>query len=200
MSSALPARANTITFDTASVGPLTSPQTEAGFTYSTASGYLDINGSGDPGDLLEGNAPAIADHGGTVKFVSAGLSPYFNFVSVDFSAFDEFLATSQPLVVTGLLNNVVIGTDTYTAASTHYNSTQLNWTLETASSLAGQKIDELLIRLDAGVEGGGGFYTEAIDNVILTPLAGVPEPGGLLVFAAGLLGLGIISSRWSSRR
>ena len=53
---ASPAFADLITFETAPSGAgFTGPVTENGFTYSTLSGGLFVNGLGNPGQDMEGN-------------------------------------------------------------------------------------------------------------------------------------------------
>jgi len=183
---ASPALANKITFDTTNFGSLTGPVTENGFTYSTLSGELFVNSPGNPGQDMEGSEAA---GGGALKIVSA-TGGDFDFNALDYSAFNISGTGSQMLVVKGLLGASTVGMDTYTLASTS-NIPYTNWTTELASVLAGKTLSELDITLNAGFPA----FTEAIDNVVLTPLAAVPEPSSLALLGAGVLALGWVRRR-----
>jgi hypothetical protein len=188
---ASPAFANTITFETAPFRGFTGPVTEAGFTYSTLSGGLFVNSFGNPGQDMEG---AERVGGGVLKIVRAGGGD-FNFDDVDFAAFDSTGTGSQTLQVAGLLGASMVGTDMYTLANTSIFSPKYsNWTTEAASVLAGKTLSELDITLNAGLALSFAF-TEAIDNVVLTPVSAVPEPASLALLGAGVLALG-----WLRRR
>src|SRR5262249_3069397 len=72
----VPAFANKITFETASLGVFTGPVTEDGFTYSKLSGGLFVAQFGNPGKDLEGLSTV---GGGILKIVSGtGGDFYFN--------------------------------------------------------------------------------------------------------------------------
>lgn len=197
---ATPALANTITFSTASTSPIggvfAGAVTEAGFTYSTKSGGLYANTFGNPGNDMEGEDNA---GGGVLQIVSA-TGGDFNFNSLDFSAYSSEPPTTPSfltLTVTGLLGGSTLGSETYTLSTTKtYAPTYSNWTTEGANVLAGVTLSQLDISLPAGTDGSCYCYWNAnIDNVVLTPLSSVPEPGTLALLAAGLLGLG-----WAMRR
>lgn len=192
---ASPALANTITFETAPFGAgFTGPVTENGFTYSTLSGGLFINALGNPGQDAEGNEVA---GGGGLKIVSATGSN-FNFNALDFSAFALSGTGSQTLNVEGFLGGSSVGVDQYTLANTNvFNPKYDNWTTEAASVLAGKSISELDITLKAGI---AGFFSENIDNVVLTPLqASVPEPSSLTIFALATVAASLIRLRQHRR-
>jgi hypothetical protein len=169
-----PALANTITFETASIGGFTGPVTESGFSYSTLSGGLFVNSFGNPGHNMEGTE---AVGGGVLKIIQAG-GGNFDFNDLDFAANQLLGVGTQTLVVQGLLGGSLVGVDQYTLPN---NSVYVT---ETASVLAGKTLSELDITLNAGTT--PETFTERIDNVVLTP---VPEPNGLLVLLLGLPGI-----------
>lgn len=188
---ASPAVASTITFATTPVGGFTGPTTEDGFTYSLLSGGLFVQDVGNPGQDMEG---AIEFGGGALKIVSAGAATFI-FDSVDFAAFDSAGTGSQTLSVEGSLGGSAIGTDHYTLANTDVTQPKYaNWTTEAAASLAGKTLSELDILLPAGAFPNGSFFTEAIDNVVLTPVA-APEPASLMLLVSSLLGLRLARRR-----
>jgi hypothetical protein len=183
---ASPAFANVITFETAPLGGLTGPVTENGFTYSTLSGGLEVDGFGNPGQDMTGaggNNP-LGNEGGVLKIVSA-TGGDFDFNALDYSAFNASVTGSQTLVVKGLLGGSTVGMDTYTLTSTS-NIPYTNWTTELASVLAGKTLSELDITLNAGFHS-----SENIDNVVLTPVPvpAVPQPFSLALLGAGVLAL-----------
>jgi hypothetical protein len=185
---ALPALANTITFETSTVGTFTGPVTENGFTYSKLSGALLVN------PLLPGNplkdAEGTISGGGVLKIVSAG-GHDFTFNALDFSAFDVSGAGSQTLKVEGFLGGSSVGLDQYTLANTKvFNPKYDNWTAEAASVLAGKSISELDITLNASIAGLGSLFNESVDNVVLTPeVAAITEPSSL-----ALLGVAVVAA------
>ena len=185
---ALPAVANTITFETAPFGPgFNGPITEAGFTYSKLNGALFVNNLGNPGQDVEGASAVVGAAGGDVlKIVSAALGD-FDFDGLDFAAFDLSGTGSQTLKVEGFLGGSSVGVDQYTLANTNKisNSKYSNWTTEVASVLAGKNISELDITLNANAANSGSLFDEAVDNVVLTPEQGaIPEPSSLTLLAA----------------
>lgn len=190
-----PVLANTITFSTATASgaPFSGPVSEAGFTYSTKSGILYVDSFGNPGNDMEGYEETGG--GGVLQIVSANGGD-FNFNALDFSAYayDPANVDSLTLTVTGLLGGSTVGSDSYTLATTStFNPTYLNWTTESANTLAGQTLSQLDISITAGCN--SSCWSDNIDNVVLTPLSSVPEPGTLVLLAAGLLGLGFVVRR-----
>ena len=190
---ALPALANTITFDTANLGVFTGSVTEDGFTYSKLSGGLLVDQFGNPGRDLEGLSTV---GGGVVKIVSA-TGGDFNFNALDFSAFDLSGTGSQTLKVEGFLGGSSVGADQYTLANTKvFDPKYDNWTTEAASVLAGKSISELDITLSASIAGTGSLFNENIDNLVLTPdLAAIPEPASLTILTVAALGASFIRRR-----
>lgn len=182
------AQAAVITFATAPTGTFAGPVTEDGFTYRTESGALLVDTLGDPtGHDMEGSS---GSGGGVLSITGGGV---FTFSGLDFAAYDSAGSSSgtQTLTVSGFLNGVLAGTDSYTLTSTNGASpTYSNWSAETASVLAGRRIDDLLITLDAGST--PAFYYAAIDNIALTPAPAVPEPA-----AAALVGVGLLALGWA---
>ena len=191
---ALPAFANTITFETAAVGTFTGPVTENGFTYSKLSGALLVN------PLLPGNplkdAEGTISGGGVLKIVSVG-GDDFTFSALDFSAFDLSGAGSQTLRVEGFLGGSSVGLDQYTLANTKvFNPKYDNWTTEAASVLAGKSISELDITLNASIAGLGSLFNESVDNVVLTPeVAAITEPSSLALLGVAMIAVGSIRLR-----
>jgi hypothetical protein len=184
------AAANTITFETASLGAgINSPVTENGFTYSTLSGSLSVTPFGNPGHDAEG---LQSSGGGVLKIVSA-TGDKFNFNSLDFAAFDFSGNGSQTLRVEGFSEASSVGVDQYTLANTNiFDPKYANWTTEAASALAGKSLSELDIALDAS-NAGGSISNENIDNVVLTPLdAAIPEPSSLLLLGVAMVGASFI--------
>jgi hypothetical protein len=184
---ASPAGAGTITFETAPSGPsFTGPVTEAGFTYSTASGGLFVNSYGNPsGQDMEGQG---SSGGGVLDIVKAG-GGTFTFGNLDYAAYDISGVGGQTLFVTGYLGGSTVATDMFTLANTsNYNPTFANWTNFAAVNLAGQSIDDLKISLFAA--GAGGTTLQTVDNITLNGVGGVPEPSAWALMLAGFAGLG----------
>ena len=191
---ASPALANTITFETATLGAgFTGPITEDGFTYSTFSGGLFINQFGNPGKDAEGNQSL---GGGVLKVVSA-TGGDFNFNALDFAAFDLLGTGSQTLTVEGFIGGSSVGVDQYTLANTAvFSPKYANWTTEAASVLAGKTVSELRIPLTASNAGTGFTFGENVDNVVLTPvLAQIPEPASLAPLGVAVVGASLVRLR-----
>ncbi len=182
---AAPADATVITFGTAPGGAFGAKVTQGGFTYSTYSGSLFVDNLGDPsGQDMEGS---VGGGGGVLAISGGGL---FTYSGLDFAAYDSGGSSSgtQTLTVRGFLNGVLAGTDTYTLTDTNaVRPTYSNWSVESASALAGKRIDDLLITLDGGTS--PTFHNAAIDNVVVTPAAAVPEPTTFLLFGGFVLAL-----------
>lgn len=181
---AVPAHAAVITFATAAPGTFSGSVTQDGFTYGTQSGQLYVDTLGDPsGHDMEGS---IGGGGGVLAITDGGV---FTYSGLDFAAYDSAGSSSgsQTLTVSGYLDGVLVGTDRYKLTSTNgANPTYSNWSAETATVLAGRRIDDLLITLDAGST--PDFHNAAIDNIVVTPAsAAVPEPATSLLFGAGVL-------------
>lgn len=180
------AHAAIITFATAPTGTFSRSVTEDGFTYTTHAGALYVDTLGDPaGHDMEGSS---GSGGGVLAIADGGV---FTYSGLDFAAYDSAGSSSgaQTLTVSGFLNGVLAGTDSYTLTSTNgANPTYSNWSAEAASVLAGRRIDDLLITLDAGST--PAFYYAAIDNVAVTPAPAVPEPAAAALVSVGLLALG----------
>jgi hypothetical protein len=189
----LPAHAATITFEAAPFGGgFTGPITESGFTYTKASGGLFVESFGHPGHDMEGTA---IEGGGVLDIVQSS-SGAFTFFSLDYAAYAGTGVGSQTLHITGYLGGLAVGADTYTLANTSSASPAFsNWTLESASSLAGVKIDDLKITLNGGLTDSSLFF-QAVDNVVLGS-ATVPEPA---TWAMMLVGFGAVGATLRARR
>ncbi|MGH6985589.1 MAG: hypothetical protein ACRED9_01955 [Caulobacteraceae bacterium] len=170
------AGAATITFGTANSGDFTGPVTEAGFTYEKLSGGLFVAGVGNPSPDMEGEESA---RGGVLDFKAAG-GGSFDFDQIDYTAVSSETG-NQTLEVEGFEGGNLVATDSFTLA----NTTDYAWMTELASALAGRSIDDLQITLAGGADG-----FQAIDNVVLTPVSGVPEPAAWALMVLSFFGLG----------
>lgn len=174
------AEAATITFDNStppsSFGSFTDPATEAGFTYSLASGGLFLNTVGNPGYAMEGNRDT---GGGVLDIASSTPGSLFTFDGLDFAAYRLTSTDTLTITVDGYKGGSIVATDSYTLAG----SNPRNWTAESASNLLGLSLDDIKINLPAGLSPEN--YDADIDNV---RLSAVPEPGTLALFAVGLAG------------
>jgi hypothetical protein len=189
---AIPAMADTVTFETATYGPdFTGPVTEAGFTYSTLSGSLFVDASGNPGQDMEG-CDVCGGSGGVLQIISATAGD-FSFDGLDYSAYDPSDTGTQTLTVDGYLGATLVGTATYTLSNTDiYMPTYANWTTEGAGGLAGDTISSLDIILNASP---AEHSSENIDNVVLAPTASAAEPSSLWLSVIGLLAIMALVAR-----
>lgn len=171
------AHASTITFSGAPFGPgFTGPVTEAGFTYSLASGSLYINTDGNPGNNVEPNLGAGT--GGTLRIVSATAGLF------DFAGIDVGSAGSGSISVSGYDGATLVGTDSFAGANTGLPGTYTRYTSGNLDDLT-----SLLISLPASPE-------TAIDNVVVNSVAAAtPEPSTLALFGTGILGLAGMARR-----
>jgi hypothetical protein len=160
---------------------------------------------GNPGADREGQSfnPTGGVTGGVLRIVRSG-SGLFNFLSLDYSAYDGSNQGSQTLTLSGYLAHALIGTETYTLGNTATFFPQYsNWTTELASVLAGLDLDDLEITLNAGSNGGGDFFNQSVDNIVVTavdPPSNVPEPGTLSLLGLGLLGAGAMRRLKASKK
>ena len=182
-----PARAVpvTITFEAAPLEYFTAPVVESGFAYSPVSGSLYVSPNGRPGQDMEGEG---SGGGGVLGLTSRAAGGTFQFVRLDFSAYNIAAGTPGMITVTGLLAGATVGSDSYTLGAVDVFP-YTNWTSEQAVNLAGRVVDTLLISLP-GSATGDAFY-DNVDNIQLDA-ASVPEPTSLAVLGAGLFGLTIL--------
>ena len=178
----------TITFETAPLEYFTAPVVESGFTYAPASGSLYVSPNGLPGQDMEGDG---SGGGGVLGLTSNMTGGTFQFVGLDFSAYNVAAGTPGTISVTGLLGGATVGSDSYTLAAVDVFP-YTNWTTERATNLAGRVVDTLLISLP-GSATDDAFY-DNIDNVQLDTTT-VPEPASLAVLGAGLFGLTVLYRR-----
>jgi hypothetical protein len=180
------AHADTITFDTATVGTFTGPVTENGYTYSTLAGGLFVTSSGNPGNDMEG---ANGTNGGILDIKSA-TSANFTFAGLDFSAFGDPKG-SEFLFVEGFRNGAITAFDTYLLGNS--STVPFNWVTENAFNLAGVTIDELQISLGADI---ADTNTANIDNVVLNAaVTPIPEPSSFVLVGTGVLGGVLVALR-----
>jgi len=159
-----------------------STYTENGFTVTASSGsWFKAFVYGNPvPDIFLG--PVGSPSPGTITVTEGG--GLFSFTSVDFSSNNG----DTVFHITGSLGGITQFTDTGTEAngcpSCHFT------TLTSTSSL---KIDTLTIALTPG----GGTTSFNVDNIAYSSGV-VPEPGSLLLFGSGVLGLaGILRRKMS---
>jgi len=175
----------TITFETAPLEFFTAPVVESGFTYAPVSGSLYVSPNGRPGQDMEGDG---SGGGGVLGLTSSVAGGTFQFVGLDFSAYNIVAGTPGTITVAGLLRGVTVGSDSYTLAAVDAFP-YTNWTSEQAVNLAGQVVDALLISLP-GSATDDAFY-DNVDNIQLDATS-VPEPTSLALLGAGLFGLTIL--------
>lgn len=185
-----PARAVpvTITFETAPLEYFTAPVVESDFAYSPVSGSLYVSPNGRPGQDMEGDG---SGGGGVLGLTSTVAGGTFQFVRLDFSAYNIVVGTPGTIKVTGLLAGATVGSDSYTLAAVDAFP-YTNWTSEQAVNLAGQVVDTLLISLP-GSATDDAFY-DNVDNIQLDA-TNVPEPTSIALLGAGLFGLAILRRR-----
>jgi hypothetical protein len=192
VSAAPAARADIITFagiTYASFGPGVTT-VEGNFAYDVlpGSGMLFGNTSfgGNPLPHVEGFTNA---GGGTLRVVRHDVSGgLFTFQGLDVAEYG--LGTTQTIHVFGLRGGVQQGVDDFVTTATN-NS----WLTKDSLNLSGVAIDELRIRLDAGV-GGAGW--EEADNVRLTTVTAVPAPPAVVL--VGLSACCVAVRRYIGRR
>lgn len=184
---ATPARAVpvTVTFETAPLEFFTAPVVESGFAYAPVSGSLYVSPNGRPGQDMEGDG---SGGGGVLGLTSSAAGGTFQFVRLDFSAYNIVAGAPGTITVTGLLGGATVGSDSYTLAAVDVFP-YTNWMSEQAINLAGRVVDTLLISLP-GSATDDAFYNN-VDNVQLDATT-VPEPASLALLGAGLFGLTIL--------
>ena len=157
---------------------------EGNFAYRSIAGTLvqtsEQSNPFDPANqVIVGSA---STNGGTLEVVAASVTdPPFLFNSIDIAqtGFGE-----TDVVVTGRLNGVTVGSDTFTTST---NSAE--YTTVTANTLSGIQLDTLWVQLDAQTGFGGGPIPirinrlEYVDNLVVTS---VPEPTSLALLIPGL--------------
>jgi hypothetical protein len=178
----------TITFETAPPEFLTAPVVENGFTYALVSGSLYVSPNGRPGQDMEGDG---SGGGGVLGLASNVAGGTFQFVRLDFSAYNIAAGTPGTITVTGLLGGATVGSDSYTLAAVDVFP-YTNWTSEQAVNLAGRVVDTLLISLP-GSATDDAFY-DNVDNIQLDATS-VPEPTSLALLGAGVFGLTVLYRR-----
>lgn len=187
LSTAVGAQAAVITFESAPEGVFAfGGYSEAGFRYEVESGGFYVNVNGNPGHDLEG----YANGGGGALSITSEDSPLFTFDALDFWAYSPGQQGPWTLSVTGWRDGDVLGVDDFVVDG----SSGIDWTFFGAENLAGLKLDRLSFELDAG-----GGYWEAVDNIRLTSVSAIPEPGvwALMIAGFGLAGAALRRNRAS---
>lgn len=180
------AHAAVITFSVAPAGAYeVFDFSENGFRYVLSSGELYVNDRGNPGRDMEGS---VAGGGGILEILATDESS-FAFQGLDYSAFNVTGLGSQTLVVRGFVDRVETGAVMFELANSNDYGTP-NWTLVGPGSLAGVSINRMTIQLNAGYS-----FLQAVDNVRLSPVAVIPEPGSWALMIGGFGAAGAMLRR-----
>jgi hypothetical protein len=180
---------NVITFEDNALGQGPTLGLVGGIGSYQATGSTYVNQWGNPDHDLEGFVTLAQSGGGlTVNFVSPTM-----FSGLDYAAYSQSGTGSQDLIVNGYLNNLLVGSESFSLDNTStFFPSYSNWTTFAPVNLAGVSIDQLDIFLNAS-----STSVQAIDNVRFGAAASVPEPG---TWATMLLGFGAVGFAMRRRR
>jgi hypothetical protein len=178
-------------------------RTESGFNYRAVSGRLEDASGGDPGGNIVVSGDGVEDDTATGTLgITGSLGQTFtfeglNYESVALNSIDQLFLS---VVVTGYLDNTLVGSATYSA----FTNESSPWYVGLAGNLEEKNIDTLDISLTLVDGFNQQFQIEhawftAIDNVELGPAfdvdppptspSAVPEPSAFALLGTGLLGL-----------
>lgn len=154
-------------FDNESVnGAWSGPGAEDGFAYARLSGGLWLQAGdaastgGNPAPHMQG---LLGSKGGRFAIVRAG-GGRFTFDGADVARIFVRPGVGQAVIFQGLAGGRPVGTDRFaTAPATNA------WTSHASAALSGLVLDELRVTLEAE----GVTATQAVDNIVLTPVDSV---------------------------